>query len=174
MGYTLKIGEAEFEWDEYGVSVDVRGEKHNNAPAFGEPTDHENERWPSYTTWSDFCRKLRITNLMFSDGLSSNQEGEEGWDLIPLINEHPGHTPITKEHLDIIKEKYKKYKEKYPTHIAQYPPVLEGFEDKGILTPESHRSADPKYDGTLCRAEWLIYWMEWALENCEKPVFVNY
>jgi hypothetical protein len=112
---------------------------------------------------------LGIDGLMFG----GNEWYEES-ELTPLIQRHPDHTPITNGHLNYIVEKLKQYKEKHPDHIAQYPPVLEGYEDKGLFTPEHHRSNDPKYDGVLCRAEWLVYWMKWAIENCERPVFVNW
>lgn len=58
MGYNLTIGEAVLSWDEDYVCVDAQDVTLPNAPAFGDPTDHTNSRWPSYSVWADFCRNL--------------------------------------------------------------------------------------------------------------------
>lgn len=174
MGYTLKIGEANVIWEEHGVEVEVETCKHDAAPAFGEPTDGTNARWPSYTAWADFCRALEITDIMFDARNGGSDECEvNGEYVIPLINNHPGHTPICSAHVQYIEAKVAAYKKIHPDHVAKYPPVKEGCEDKGWITPKESLEDDPRYDGMLCRAEWLVYWMRWALENCERPVFVN-
>ena len=56
MNYNLTIGEAVVvvDWDEFGIVVSAKKEHHDIAPAFGEPTDYSNQRWPSYTAWEDF------------------------------------------------------------------------------------------------------------------------
>lgn len=156
MAYSLTLGEAKTDWDDRGVTVDAKQERHENAPAFGEPTDYTNSRWPSYSSWADFCTELGITDLMFSVRNGGAGELEvNGKYLPPLIAQHPGHTPIQPEHLEFLRGKICEYKALNPDHLAQFS------ED------------DPNSDGHLCRAEWLDYWMTWALENCERPVFVN-
>ena len=174
MGYTLSIGEAEISWTEIGVDVSAKLVKHDEAPAFGEPPDGENQRWPGYCVWSEFCRDLGILDVMMNtrNGGSGECQVGERW-LRPLIAEHPGHTPITPEHLEYIEIKLEAYRKLYPDHRAEFRPVKEGCEDKGLFTPNEDLVDDPRYDGTLVRAEWLVYWMRWALENCERPVFVN-
>lgn len=84
MGYTIKIGQAVLEvyGDTYIVSVeDV---EHPNAPAFGEPTDYTNARWPSYTAWSRFIL-------------------EAGLDLHLIGEDHPGNRVITEELYQTVK-----------------------------------------------------------------------
>lgn len=80
------------------------------------------------------------------------------------------------EHVEYLENKLKEYKKKFPTHIAQYPPLKEGvtplWEGSDMYRNED-LVEDPKYDGNLCRAEWLLYWLKWAVENCKNPVFVN-
>jgi hypothetical protein len=168
MGYSLTIGEAELKNIGNEIKIIARKEKHSNAPAFGEPTDFTNERWPSYSSWESFTNEMELGELMTGDE-PIKWEGEEYY---PLICEHPGITVITRYHFAMIKRKIKAYKEKYPDHIAQYPPAKEGIEKAPFYRSEDYVD-DPIYDGNLCRAEWLIYWIGWALQNCENPIFVN-
>ena len=44
MGYTLKIGEATIRWASDSVGIDVPIVHLETAPAFGEPTDRENQQ----------------------------------------------------------------------------------------------------------------------------------
>jgi hypothetical protein len=162
MGYTLKIGEAIIRYDSESVGIDCDIVRHDNAPAFGEPTDYENQRWPSYSSWAETMKALDLIDVMFNQANGGDgcfeHNGEERY---PLIEQHPGAAPITIEHLEKVKKKVAAYKAKHPTHIAKYLPDGADGWDASI------------YDGVLCRAEWLIYWMEWALANCKMPVFVN-
>ena len=174
MGYSLTIGNAVLDYDEDQVRVGAEIVRLDNAPAFGEPTDFESQRWPSYSSWAEFCRELGITDAMF--GTRDKGKGEleyNGKYVSPLLECHPGATPITVTHVEFIEERLREYKEKHPTHIAQYAPLKPGVEDKGFFQPEEDYVDDPIYDGTLCRGEWLVFWLRWAIENCEKPVFVN-
>jgi hypothetical protein len=160
MGYNLKIGEAYVSSDEDGQRILVRDEELPHAPAFGEPTDYTNARWPSYTGWSNFCRNIGIAGIMFNtrNGGSDLFQLPDGSYVGCLMPEHPGVARITQKHLDYIKGKVEEYKYFFPEHIAEFPP-----ED----------TEDPRFDGNLCRAEWLIFWMEWAVLNCENPTFYN-
>ena len=156
MGYTLKIGEAEMfyditeDWSDCGVEAKIF--KHDAAPAFDEPTDHESQRWPSYTSWSNFARFVGLHDLFFSK--------EDG-----LIRCHPGIVPLTKQHKEIIDIAFAEYKKKYPKAIATY--------GKKQDHPMDHDESNPEENNQLCRFEWLKYWVDWTLENCEKPVFQN-
>lgn len=76
MGYTLRIGEL---GDDGGVET-VR---HDDAPAFDEPTDYTNARWPSYTAWWGFVRECGL------DALFKNE----------LLAEHPGVCSLRAAHL---------------------------------------------------------------------------
>lgn len=152
MGYTLKIGElgVDVEYDNnYGLNssvyanLTVKSERHDQAPAFGEPTDYTNERWPSYSSWSNFCEIAGLTDLFFPDGHS-------------IRGGHPGAFPIEDEFMIQLFERYTEFKEKYPHAVAKFD---------GDDTLEEN--------GALCRFEWLMYWCNWAHKNCEQPVFKN-
>lgn len=106
-----------------------------------------------------------------------SQEVEfEGGYLMPLLDSHPGVAVIGPQHVEYVRRKVEAYKVLHPDHIAQYPPPKP---DAKPISPgtdfyrQSDYVDDPRYDGNLCRAEWLIYWMSWAVENCDKPIFYN-
>jgi hypothetical protein len=113
MGYTLKIGEALFEsaCESDGIEatfrIDVENKRFEDAPAYGEPTDYENSRWPSYSSWSDCMEKAGMSDLMFNK--------EYG-----LMQVHPGCVPITKEHYEMFKNLYNKFNENNPNSVASY------------------------------------------------------
>lgn len=149
MGYSLIIGEGkpvtypagEYYDDEEYSTVEVETVHLDNAPAFGEPTDHTNERWPSYSAWYNFAEHAGIKDLLLD---------EKGWP----IGGHPGYFEITKEFRDAINERYDQYIKEHPNAQATY------------------KSGNPD-DRALCRFEWLKFWVNWAYENCENPVFKN-
>lgn len=156
MGYNLGIGEAVVDWNAEWVGVEARYERLDSAPAFGDPSDHINYRYPSYSVWAEFCRIMGIEELFPPD------RSEAGCDedaLQPLISEHPGCEPILPEHLELIESRLADYKARHPTHIARF-------------TPDG-AAQNPDHDGSLCRMEWLVFWIRWALNNCDKPVFFN-
>lgn len=74
MGYTLKIGEGIVDSYE-GIDGDINGYcyigvetvKHKDAPAYGEPTDYTNERWPSYSNWADFCDMTGLDDVFYDE-----------------------------------------------------------------------------------------------------------
>lgn len=158
MGYDLKIGELQT-WIDYDgldswIVNDVVDEKHDNAPAFGEFTDYTNYRAPGYGQWDKVMRDCGLHELMFDEDTG-------------LIRNHPGCVPLVKEHKEIIDKAYKEFYEKYPNCKAGYSPKINNKE--GIYD-------DPDWDNcnnTAVRLEWLKYWVDWALENCERPVFYN-
>lgn len=88
MGYTLRIGNATAQpldknLDHLETRYAVEGVRHDCAPAFGEPTDYTNARWPSYTAWADTAREAGLQELM----------------LEYLVKPHPGCVRLRKEHL---------------------------------------------------------------------------
>jgi hypothetical protein len=179
MGYTLRIGEACIEYDEDSVNIGCEVARRDGAPAFGEPTDHTSQRWPSYIQWSDAMKALGLEMCMFRRlcGGVLNEDFEwNGVSRYPLIYDHPGAQPITKEHVEYVEAKLAAYKAAHPTHIAQFPPLKASAKPlvpgTDFYAPDQYEN-DPKYDGDLCRGEWLAYWLRWALENCRRPVFVN-
>lgn len=158
MGYTLIIGQLETdikneELRSYNIS-DAESARFDDAPAYGEPTDFTNSRWPSYTSWSDAMRFVGLYDLMFNE--------ETG-----LIIRHPGCVPLVVEHKEIIDKAHKEFYEKYPKAKAGYSPKIN--EKEGIWD-------DPEWpieNSMAVRLEWLKYWIDWALSNCSKPVFCN-
>lgn len=151
MAFLLKIGEAKLRWQaDEGVWVDVAEVSHPDAPAFGEPTDYSNTRMPGYRQWNDSIQDLGLQELMMGDCMKVGDD----W-LLPLMPSHPGVAPITKGHVDYVAQKIEEYKQKHPNAVADAP------------------SRNPDGDMVLCRGEWMLYWMRWAVENCEKPTFYN-
>jgi len=176
MGYTLKIGEAELEYSEDSVGITCAPVRLDRAPAFGELADYQNQRWsPSYREWSYDMKALGLTDVMFSERVDGGR-GDFEWEGVvryPLMNDYPGVCPVTREHVEIVEAKLTAYKALHPGHRAEYPPLK-----LGVVKNEGYRRAqdcvdDPVYDITLCRGEWLAFWLRWALENCDRPVFVN-
>jgi len=102
MGYTLKIGNAVAgdlptkrevieDWGgQIEVQIGIKTVILDNAPADGSPTDHENQRWPSYSAWHDFAQETGLHRLFFDE-----QEG--------LMRAHPGCFIPTPDHLTTIK-----------------------------------------------------------------------
>lgn len=149
MGYTLKIGEAEIvNYPEDGyISIGVKGVEHKEAPAFGEPTDFSNQRWPSYTSWHNFARFVGLHDLFYDE--------DEG-----LIRRHPDTFPLTPSHKEIIDKAYEAFKVKYPDAVASF-------------AEDGNYDEFPEENTWLVRLEWLKYWVDWSLENCQNPVFYN-
>lgn len=158
MGYTLRIGELETDVECYGLETyilnNAKAVTDENSPAFGEPTDNTNSRWPSYSSWHDAMNFIGLHDLMFNK--------ETG-----LIRNHPGCVPLVKEHKDIIDKVYKDFYEKYPNCKPGYSPKIN--EKEGIFEDEYW----PSENNYATRLEWLKYWVDWALESCEIPVFYN-
>lgn len=149
MGYSLTLGEATLLWNEEECRVGALPVSLPKAPAFGEPTDNSNSRWPSYASWSDFSEQLGISDLFAKNG-EIRHHGKWMFSLMPC---HPGVAPVTSTHVEYVQEKLSEYRSKYPDITA-------GFD------------GDPR-SGVLARGEWLLFWLEWAVKNCDKPVFVN-
>jgi len=151
MGYSLSIGEAvmdvvpEDEWGDGQINITVEEVRNDDAPAFGEPTDYTNQRWPSYTSWWNFAEFTGMENILFDVDANENIRGG-----------HPGHFLITDMFKDAIDTAMKDYTNKYPDAV----PSFEDFENR-------------PHDGHLCRMVWLQYWVDWALENCKNPIFLN-
>jgi len=158
MGYNLTIGELQTTIDYDGLESRIvnnaKSEFDNNAPAFGEPTDFTNNRWPSYSSWHDAMIFVELHDMMFNK--------ETG-----LIRRHPDCVPLVKEHKEIIDKAYKEFYKKYPNCKAGYSPKIN--ENEGIFEDKEH----PKENNYATRLEWLKYWVDWALKNCKNPVFYN-
>lgn len=95
MGYTITIGELKISKDpEDGlecscISFDAELVRRGDAPAFGEPTDYTNSRWPSYGVWQNALRRFNLEPVFFDNG--------------HLIGGHPGARLVTQEMVDVVR-----------------------------------------------------------------------
>ena len=74
MGYNLTIGELKVSYcqddDCPDVSLTAKGFSHDEAPAFGEISDHTSSRYPSYSAWSDFSMSVGLFSLFYGKNCS--------------------------------------------------------------------------------------------------------
>ena len=159
MSYDIHIGEADVEGcledDEYWARVTVVGKSDENAPCFAGDgmTGNGNSRHPGYRQWADFCRRNGLYELFYAE-----------WE--GLLKPHPGCKPLKKEHLEKVKESLKKLEE-----TDKRPPGLDPryIEDSFAEIPAGEETHS--YDKV--RLIWMVWWMEWALKNCEHPAVAN-
>lgn len=159
MGYTLAIGELVLS-EVSPKSTDtipfyVETVELDFAPAFGEPTDYTNRRLPSYSGWAEAMSFVGLHDFMFNQKTG-------------LIKEHFDFVQLTAQHKAIIDKAHQDFYIKYPNAKAGYSPKakedIQFYQDHDW--PEENRYA--------VRLEWLKFWVDWALKNCEVPVFFNY
>jgi len=149
MGYNLEIGELEVEFDtEYGrestIDLRVKVERGRKEPFLNVGEPTDGTNM-RWPSYTSWANFAKSADLyeFFFD------------DCEGLIRQHPATYPLCEEHRKIVNEKYEAFKKKYPKAIASY-------EDE-----------DNEANGILVRLEWLKYWINWALDNCDKPVFYN-
>lgn len=162
MGYTLTIGELKVNYDQDldypRVDCSADGFEHPEAPAFGEPTDNTSSRWPSYTGWRDFCVFAGLEELFYgAKGKGENVREDY------LIIEHPGCIPLTTKHREEVNAAMENFKKKHPKAVPTYGNAT-------MMEPDPN---NPEENGQMCRLVWLHYWVNWAMDKCEKPVFYN-
>ena len=159
MSYDIYIGNAEIEYDDvvrdsemddcrYEVHVRVNHVTSPNAPVFvnDEMTGNGNSRHPGYVQWSGALRAAGIYDLFFDENTG-------------LMRRHPGCFPLVKNDLEVVQKARDEYVKKYPNASPRF-----GTWD----TPGSEE------DAVLARLEWLVFWIAWALENCEHPAIYNH
>lgn len=162
MWYNITIWKAQIFYDpeEKYLCLHAKWEKHDNAPAFWEPTDFENQRWPSYSSWADFLDFVWLTDLF---------NNNEDW----LMREHPWCFPFNQSDLGKVRQAIKNLKQKYPEIEAKF-----NFDNKTFDTREEYYkyiSENPMFVAWwhLCRLLWLEYWMDHALQNYKIPIIEN-
>lgn len=146
MSYNLIIGEAIIEsYAEAGLEAVcyITAESERHANA---PAFEE---FTDYTNerWSSYTAWYNFCESVGLTHVMYNSSGN-------MRGNHPGAFPINKEFKQEIDAAMERLVSKYPKARATY--------DTG--TDE---------DGAMCHLTWLQYWTNWALENCESPVFVN-
>lgn len=163
MGYNLTIGELEIEYvqdkDCPHISLNAASQTNADAPAFGEGTDYTNQRWPSYTAWSNFYKFVGLEELFTGKNSQGQYVRDDG-----LLVSHPGCVPLTKKHREEINKALDEFKIKYPDAIPTYGNPGDNFEGD---------PNNPEENAYLVRLVWLQYWVNWALDNCKQPVFEN-
>ena len=169
MGYTLRIGELQVSYEndesEPRIALTARPESHDDAPAFGEPTDHSNQRWPSYTAWAEFARDFGLYSLFYGTEVGGKYQVRDD----ALIAQHPGCVPLTERHRREINAALGAFKERHPDATPKFGrPPPEGVHPFMWEDPDN-----PEENGKMTRIVWLAYWVNWALDNCSQPVFEN-
>ena len=110
MGYSIGIGEKKREYYEeddceffYTESVELE-----EAPSWegDELTGKSNQRYPSYTGFSTFCKEADIYSLFY---------GKHG-----ILFEHPGFVPLTPIHLNAIKTAKENWIQTHPNTTAGF------------------------------------------------------
>jgi len=149
MGYNLEIGELEIEFDtsddrESSLGLGVKIEK-GRKELFLNVGEPTDGMNIRWPSYSSWRNFAEHAGL--EEFFFDDSKG--------LIRQHPGTFPLCEDHRVIINQKYKDFKIKFPKSEANY---------NNPTKPEN---------GTLVRFEWLKYWINWALDNCEKPVFYN-
>lgn len=151
MGYTLTIGEFEVDINKDDRYASCGAKIHSAEGAPLNSSDlYTSECWPSYGAWKSFAEGEGLLDVFFANTLShpvSWVDGD-GQHHDGLILQHPGAAALTEAHL----KRFKAARE-------NYTPKPENFAD-GV-------------DYVLRRLDWLVFWTEWALKNCEYPTFAN-
>ena len=171
MGYTLTIGNAVFEtWSDDKVSnlfVNAELKALDSAPTFpnDEMTGNGNQRSPSYTGWANFCREAKIYDLFFGNS-KNGRYYETDIDGMhresPLICDHPGFEAINKHDVAYVKSAL----DRYGTCHPDTSPGFDNWDPK-------EASCATLQDSTMARLMWLHFWMDWAVENCDRPIIKN-
>ncbi|MEO9521674.1 MAG: hypothetical protein ABJC88_16855 [Parasphingorhabdus sp.] len=160
MGYNITIGNAEFQLydDEFAPSLTVIAAPmaHDKAPNFdGDPSENTNIRCPSYSVWSRMCREAGIHSLFYGDspcGTYYINDPDHHRDK-PILQDHPGFAVINQMDADYVGAALESFRLKHT-----------GLEAGFNITDEQ---------ANLARIEWLWFWMDWAVKNCERPIITN-
>lgn len=166
MGYNIRIGNAEpeTEWpdvEDYPLAHwVVKGMQLESAPSFPDSA-RSNERNPSYTGWADFADALNLREFFFDKDMGK-------------MRRHPGCFKLTKGDVDLVRKHIEAYKIAHPD--AQPTCCMcESCSPTSFMheRDDSRPSHNPHADVNLMRAEWLLFWMEWAVDNCKRPAIWN-
>lgn len=158
MSYSIFIGEAEVESDtddEFYCRWSVKNNEHKDAPSFkgDEFTGKTNGRHSGYSQWGKFCKKVGLYDFFFNE--------DKG-----LMRNHPGCFHLEKQHLDTLKSCLDSLE-----IIDDRPPGLDEryIKDECADIPEG----EEKTSYNKVRLIWLIWWVDWALNNCKHPAISN-
>lgn len=146
MSWSITIGELHTYKEDGQTFTEALPAEHPDAPAYNEPTDGTNSRWPSYTGWARFCEFA-------------------GLNFAPFNGMHDGYgyymiNAATVKIFDLC----------YETFYQFHPNAKPGFSPK-LQNPKIISDPDwPEENNHAARLEWLKYWLHWAMKNCKNPI----
>ena len=152
MGIWIEIGNAELEYNQADshVAVAVNNVTCDDAPDF---TDKSNVFEMSYASFDNFVKKAGIHSYMTGRLDTDNSFDESGRGDFGIVENHPGEVTIAQRDVDFWHRKVKAYRDMNPNLKAEYY--------------KSWESA------VLAHMMWFEFWVQWAVENCERPAIVN-
>jgi len=103
---------------------------------------------PSYTSWDNFSKFVNLEDMFYDEN-----------HIIFFLNH-----PIKKEHKEIVDKAHSEFYLKYPNCQPGYSPK------STLITSDPDW---PEENSHAVRLEWLKFWIDWSLENCQNPVFFN-
>lgn len=151
MGLTLTIGEFEFTPlpKQRRVQSGAKSHSSNDAPVNSSGTKLS-ECWPNSVVWKQFLEDHGLIDVFFGTKDSNFWKDEDGNERYGLMIESPGSEALNKAHL-------KRFIRARQEYLKSGQVILVAGEE----------------DYALRRLDWLIYWTDWALKNCEYPTFAN-
>jgi len=171
MSYDIYIGNAvvksawtgggEYEDEPFAEWVVEPLELPGAAPFKDDATGYGNHCHPGYHQWDQAMRSCGLHTLWF---------GNDPIERSGLLKSHPGITPLTPGHLAIVETAYQSY-------CAKHPDAKPGGCSCKACEPwqsDPDVPHDPQADFNLVRFDWMLFWMRWALANCERPAVYNH
>jgi len=134
------------------ISADCDVLSHEDAPVFGNEWDRKSKLRINTTDWAMTIVSLGLWDVIFGEGYNHQPFQYKGSKVWPLIggSSGPTMTLIRPEHLEIIVEKLNE------RHLRQVSSCLLVVGDDCSL-----------------RADWLRFWVDYALRNFDFPVFFS-
>lgn len=149
MGYALYIGEAEVVtyMEDRHTHIGVKVIEREDAPLV--VANHSNRCHLSYSGLHHFVRRVGLFPVFFAPECPNGSETV--WWVPPGEDPSAGQGGLIRYHPGA--------EALTPGHLAEFKAALDAHEGS---------SSDRRM------LEWLVYWTEWALTNCEYPTFVNH
>lgn len=152
MGYNLSIGNAKIECEsnDHYICISCDIVRVDDAPDYGDVNGKMNIRWPSYSQWANFAQEVNLHEFFFNK--------DSG-----VMRNHPGEYFLTEDDYQVIKDAKVEYVNKYGTDLID----IENY----IMSDVSEDVDIIKYN--FIRLHWLEYWVRYALDHYEYPIFKN-
>lgn len=136
---TQRDGERVFEWTIDDVTVATAPTWEDQDPA----RFQANWMCNGYGEWEAFVVAVGLLDLLTQNGLKRGVQG----DLCSPDQLTP--VPLLPRHVATIQQAVARWRRKHPDAVGRY--------------------GTTQVDGWTARLEWLLWWSEWALANCEHP-----